>query len=202
MKVLLIIDVQNDFCPNGALAVKDGDKIIPSINLMMDSFDLTLATQDWHPPGHGSFASSHFKNVGEVIELEGIKQILWPDHCVQNTEGARLNENLDLNKIAKIFKKGIHQNIDSYSGFFENDHLTATTLGPYLKSINLTDLTIVGLATDYCVKYTALDAIKMGFNTTVLVNACRGVELNSGDVKKAIEEMFTAGVNISSKEFN
>lgn len=197
MKVLLIVDVQNDFCPNGALAVTDGDKIVPLINNMMDRFDLILATQDWHPSGHGSFASTHARTVGEIIELSGIQQILWPDHCVRNTVGADFHDNLDIKKITKVFRKGNHQNIDSYSGFFENDRQTATELVPYLKNINVNELAIVGLATDYCVKFTALDAVNLGYDTTVLIDACKGVELNSGDIEKAVKEMSARGVKIS-----
>ena len=197
MEALLIVDVQNDFCPNGALAVSDGQLIIPAINTLMDYFDLIVATQDWHPKGHGSFASSHSKMAGEIINLGGVKQILWPDHCIQGTKGAELHHELDSHKITKIFPKGVQQNIDSYSGFFENDHQTATGLGLYLKKKGVTKIFITGLATDYCVKYTALDSVKLGFKTIVLIDACRGVELNPGDVKEAIAEMKESGVVIT-----
>jgi nicotinamidase/pyrazinamidase len=197
MEALLIVDVQNDFCPNGALAVRDGQLIIPVINTLMDYFDLVVATQDWHPKGHGSFASSHNKMVGEIINLGGAEQILWPDHCIQGTKGAELHHELDSHKITKIFPKGVQQNIDSYSGFFENDHQTATGLGLYLKKKGVTKIFITGLATDYCVKYTALDSVKLGFKTIVLIDACRGVELNPGDVKEAIAEMKESGVVIT-----
>ncbi|PCI23382.1 MAG: nicotinamidase/pyrazinamidase [SAR324 cluster bacterium] len=196
MDVLLLVDIQNDFCPGGSLAVSEGDLIVPLANSLMQRFEMTLATQDWHPAGHGSFASSHEEPVGSMIDLFGIQQILWPDHCVQNTLGADFHVDLQQQGVHKVFKKGIHQRIDSYSGFFENDHFTHTQLDNYLKGKKVTNLFIMGLATDYCVKFTALDAIKLGYNTTVIIDGCRGVELSPGDMDRAIEEMQVAGVRI------
>ena len=196
MNALIIIDIQNDFCTGGALPVKDGDKIIPLTNWLQEKFDLAVATQDWHPKNHKSFASTHNKSIGAVIELNGIQQILWPDHCVQNTFGSEFHPNLKTSKIQKIFKKGENTEIDSYSGFYDNDHRHATGLENYLKEKGVTDVYLVGLATDYCVKFTALDAVKSGFNTYVILDACKGVNLNEGDVDKAIKEMESHGVNI------
>ncbi len=196
MKALIIVDVQNDFCPGGALAVNDGDKIVPVVNSLMDKFDLVVATQDWHPKKHSSFASTHGKNIYDVIDIDGLLQTLWPDHCVQKSPGAELRADLDKNKITKIFHKGTDKNIDSYSGFFDNGHKKATGLGIYLHRKDVKEVYITGLATDYCVKYTALDAVELGFKTNIILEACRGVNINPGDVDKAVDEMKKAGVNI------
>lgn len=199
MKALIIVDVQNDFCPGGALAVKDGDKITPLINDIQKDFDLVIATQDWHPKDHGSFASNHGKKVGEIITLNGLQQILWPDHCVQGSRGADFVKDLDTKSIDKIFRKGTDKTIDSYSGFFDNGHKKATGLGDYLKEKNVAEVYVTGLATDYCVKFTALDAVKLGFKVHLLKEACRGVNLKAGDVDKAIMEMKENGVKIIEK---
>jgi len=197
MKVLLMVDIQNDFSPTGALAVKDGDEIIPFVNDQQDAFDFIVATQDWHPQNHGSFAEHHpDKSPGEVITLGGIDQILWPTHCVQNTYGAEFIPGLNTEKINQVFQKGMNPNIDSYSGFFDNDHKNATGLHQYLQAQKVNDIYIVGLATDYCVKFTALDAALLGYSTTVLKKGVRGVELASGDIEQAFAEMQTAGVKI------
>ena len=197
MKVLLMVDIQNDFSPTGALAVKDGDEIIPFVNDQQDAFDFIVATQDWHPQNHGSFAEHHpDKSPGEVITLGGIDQILWPAHCVQNTYGAEFIPGLNTEKINQVFQKGMNPNIDSYSGFFDNDHKNATGLHQYLQAQKVNDIYIVGLATDYCVKFTALDAALLGYSTTVLKKGVRGVELASGDIEQAFAEMQTAGVKI------
>lgn len=201
MKVLIIVDIQNDFCPGGALPVAEGDKIIPKVNALMEHFDMVVATQDWHPEDHLSFAGNHGKNVGEVVQLEGLDQILWPDHCVQKTQGAEFVESLQKDRIGKVFQKGTDKNIDSYSGFFDNGHKKATGLGEYLKCNGVNDVYIVGLATDYCVKFTAFDAADLGFKTYVIVDACRGVDLGPGDIDKAIQDMKDKGVQIiESKE--
>ncbi len=201
MKALIIVDLQNDFCPGGALAVKEGDHVVPVINKLQPQFDLIVATQDWHPKDHLSFARNHGKSIGEVIELEGMKQVLWPDHCVQNTRGAQLVDGLDKKRIDRVFQKGTDKRIDSYSGFFDNGHKKATGLGDYLKQKNVKEVYVTGLATDYCVKFTALDAAQLGFKTTVIEDACRGVNLNEDDVPRAIAEMKQAGVEIiTSKE--
>jgi nicotinamidase/pyrazinamidase len=199
MKVLLIVDVQNDFCPGGALAVPDGDAVVPIINRLMSSdfFDLIVATQDWHPADHFSFASQHAgKQPGDVIELGGKPQVLWPDHCVQSTPGAKLRADLETGPIARVFQKGENRLVDSYSGFYDNDHQSSTGLGEFLKSRNASAIYVCGLATDYCVKYSALDAQKLGFQTFLIEDASRGVNLSADDVEKAIAEMREAGVGI------
>lgn len=193
--VLIIVDVQNDFLPGGALAVKDGDAVIAPINAISPKFDLVVATQDWHPANHGSFAANHpGKRVGEVIDLNGQPQVLWPVHCVQNTPGAQLAAALDVSRVARIFQKGTDPQIDSYSGFFDNDHRHSTGLGQYLWDVGAKELFIAGLATDYCVKATALDAARLGFHTHLIADACRAVDLAAGDGARAIEQMRTAGV--------
>ena len=196
MKALIIVDLQNDFCPGGALPVKEGDRIVPLVNALQKSFDLVVATQDWHPPDHLSFASQHHKPPGEVITLSGLPQVLWPDHCVQGSRGAAFVPGLDTTNINRVFQKGADREIDSYSGFFDNGHRKSTGLGDYLKAKGVDEVYIVGLATDYCVKYTALDAAALGFRTHVVDDVCRGVELKEGDVARAIEEMRRAGAHI------
>jgi nicotinamidase/pyrazinamidase len=197
MKVLILVDIQNDFLPGGALAVPDGDKIIPIVNKLQPTFPLVVATQDWHPANHGSFAASHpGKNVFEQIELNGLPQTLWPLHCVQNTKGAELAAALSRERIAKVFPKGTDVGIDSYSGLFDNGHRKSTGLGEWLKARGATEVFVCGLATDYCVKFTALDAAQMGFKTSLIEDASRGVNLRSDDVKNAIEEMKRAGIAV------
>jgi nicotinamidase/pyrazinamidase len=175
---LILVDLQNDFCPGGSLAVKEGDAVVPVANELQKRFALVVATKDWHPAGHSSFAS------------------LWPPHCVQETTGAEFVAGLDTSRIARVFLKGTDPEVDSYSGFFDNEHRRATGLGDYLQEQGITDVTIAGLATDYCVKFTALDAVALGFKTSVVSDACRGVEVNEGDTARALEEMAAAGVNI------
>lgn len=197
MKVLLLIDIQNDFLPGGALAVPDGDQVIAVANDQIVSADHVVATQDWHPPGHGSFASQHAGvGVGDVFDLNGLPQIGWPDHCVQGTSGAEFADAIDVSRINHVSQKGTDSQSDSYSGFFDNGKRQSTDLDAYLKSIGTTELNILGLATDYCVKFSVLDAIELGYKTNVLVAGCRGVNLNAGDVDNAIEEMRLAGATI------
>jgi nicotinamidase/pyrazinamidase len=196
MIALIVVDIQNDFLPGGALAVRNGHKIIPSVNKLIKEYDLVVATQDWHPEGHGSFAKTHKKQIGEKINLEGLDQILWPDHCVQGTRGADLAKQLHAHKIHKVFRKGENRRIDSYSGFFDNGHKKDTGLAAYLREKGVTEVHIVGLATDYCVKFTALDAVSLGFKTIVLLLACKGVNLKKNDVRKAIEEMRGKGISV------
>lgn len=197
MKALILVDLQNDFCPGGALPVAGGDRVVPVANRLMPQFDLVVATQDWHPANHGSFAANHEgRQVGEVIELGGLRQVLWPVHCVQHTPGAALHPRLDASHIARAFQKGTDPRIDSYSGFFDNGRRRATGLDDYLKGQGATAIYLCGLATDYCVKFTALDAVRLGFETFLLEDACRGVELNPGDIQRAVEEMRTAGVQV------
>lgn len=176
MKALLLIDIQYDFLPNGALAVPSGDSIIPIVNNIQDRFDLVVATQDWHPKGHKSFASSHAgKQVFEQIELQGLPQVLWPDHCVQGTSGANLSDAVNWNRTEAIFRKGTSLGIDSYSGFYDNGHLKATGLSNYLKGRGVTDVYVAGLAADYCVYFTAKDALHEGFNTFVIEDATKAI---------------------------
>ena len=199
MKALVIVDVQNDFCPGGALPVPEGDRVVDCINRVQPEFDLVAATQDWHPADHGSFAANHpGRSPGEQIELAGLPQILWPVHCVQGTTGAELHPGLDRSRIARVFQKGADPDVDSYSGFFDNGHRRATGLGEYLKGQGATDVYVCGLATDYCVMFTALDAVALGFRTHLLEQCCRGVELRQGDVGRAVEEMRRRGVVIVS----
>jgi nicotinamidase/pyrazinamidase len=199
MKVLIIVDVQNDFCPGGALAVRDGDHVVPVINDLQPRFGLVVATQDWHPREHKSFASNHEgRQVGELIELNGLSQVMWPDHCVQDTSGAAFVDALSTRNIKRVFQKGTDPEVDSYSGFFDNGHRHSTGLGDYLREQGVTDVYVVGLATDYCVKFTALDAQDLGFTTFIIEDACRGVELQEGDVRRALDDMRAAGVTVLS----
>jgi len=197
MKALILVDLQNDFCPGGALQVKEGDKIIPLINDLQKQFDLVVATQDWHPHDHMSFASNHpGKRAGESVDLEGLQQVLWPDHCVQGSKGAEFVPTFNREKIERVFQKGTDKWIDSYSAFFDNAHRKATGLGDFLKSKGVDEVYLAGLATDYCVKFSALDSAQLGFKTSVIEDACRGVELKAGDVKQAVQEMKKAGVKV------
>lgn len=197
MNALILVDIQNDFVPGGALAVPQGDQIVAVVNQLQPRFPLVVATQDWHPASHGSFAPNHpGRQLGEMIELGGLAQILWPTHCVQGTPGAEFVAALDRTAWDRVFVKGTDPNIDSYSGFFDNGHRQATGLGEYLRERGVTDVYIVGLATDYCVKFTALDALQLGFRTHLIEDACRGVNLQPGDVERAITEMRTAGAEI------
>jgi nicotinamidase/pyrazinamidase len=207
MKALILVDLQNDFVPGGALAVKDGDQTIPVANRLSrekgKKFDLVVATQDWHPKNHGSFASNNSgAKIGELKTLEGLPQIMWPDHCVQGTKGAEFVKGLDLNRVDKVVQKGTDPKIDSYSGFFDNGHKKATELDAYLKSKKVDEVVVLGLATDYCVKFTALDAVKLGYKTTLIRDGSRAVNLQKEDEEKAVAEMKTAGVKVlTSEEF-
>ena len=197
MKALIIVDVQNDFVEGGALAVTGGKSIIPGINAIMNDYDFVIATQDWHPKGHLSFASNHEnKKPGELISLSGLEQVLWPVHCVQNSQGSQFVERLNVNRFDYIVQKGTNIEIDSYSGFYDNGKKHQTDLLQYLQANQITDLHIVGIATDYCVKFTALDAIEAGFKTNLINDLCRGVELKKGDIASALEEMQQAGISI------
>ena len=199
MKALLLVDIQNDFAPTGSLPVKEGDEIIPFVNEQQNKFDLVVASQDWHPANHGSFAANHKREPGQVIKLNGTDQILWPVHCVQNTFGAQFIEGLDTSRVARVFQKGTNPEIDSYSAFFDNDHKTSTDLSDYLKQKGVVQVYIVGLATDYCVKFTAVDAVHQGFETNVLLRGCRGVNLNPGDVDAAVTEMKSVGIRFPTE---
>lgn len=195
MKALILVDIQNDFLPGGALAVPDGDKVIPISNKLQAVFPIVVATQDWHPANHGSFAGSHpGRKVFDQIELNGIPQTLWPVHCVQNTKGAELAATLNHKRITKVFPKGTDPGIDSYSGLFDNGHRKSTGMGEWLQAQGVTEVFVCGLATDYCVKFTALDAVGMGFKTHFIEDASCGVNLRPDDVKNAIQEMKRAGI--------
>jgi nicotinamidase/pyrazinamidase len=192
--VLLVIDVQNCFLPGGNLAVKDGDKVIPVINGMAKKFADVVMTQDWHTPGHVSFASSHTgKKPFETVDLKYGKQVLWPDHCVQGTDGAGLSKDLAIPQAELVIRKGFHKDVDSYSAFTEADGNTTTGLAAYLKSRKLQRVFIAGLATDFCVAWSALDARKAGFDTYVIEDACRGID-TGGSLAKAWADMAKAGV--------
>jgi nicotinamidase/pyrazinamidase len=184
--VLLVIDVQNDFCPGGHLAVPGGDEIVPMVNRIAHGFQHVVLTQDWHPAGHSSFASSHpGRQPFETVQMSYGPQTLWPDHCVQNTKGAAFHKGLDVPHAELIIRKGFRTEVDSYSAFFENDHRTPTGLGGYLKERGFTHVTCIGLAFDYCVRFTAEDALTMGFDVDVLEAACRAINLNgSADAAK------------------
>lgn len=196
-KALILVDLQNDFCPFGALAVTEGDQVIPIANKLLDHFEVIVATQDWHPATHGSFAANHpWRKPGQVIDLHGLQQVLWPIHCVQGSFGAELVGALDQDKISQVFRKGTDETVDSYSGFFDNGKRKATGMGSWLRDQGVDTVYVMGLATDYCVKFTALDAIELGFKTFLIEDGSRGVDLQEGDVKRAVAEMNDKGVII------
>ena len=197
---LLIIDVQNDFCPDGALAVNAGNEIISLLNSIVHQFDLVVATQDWHPAGHISFASTHKRKTGDKILVNGIEQELWPDHCIQGSHGAALHSALNTDPINMIIRKGLNRHIDSYSGFFENDRKTKTGLMGYLKEMEAGNLYIGGLALDYCVYFSACDAKKMGFNTFVIEDAARGVNIPVNNISYKKNDMKKKGIKIIKHE--
>lgn len=197
MNALLLIDLQNDFLPGGPLAVPGGDEVLPLANRLMRRFNLVAATQDWHPLDHGSFASNHLgKKPGDQILLAGREQILWPVHCVKNSSGAEFAPGLETARIDNVFRKGEDPSVDSYSGFFDNGRRRSTGLAEFLRNRGVRGVYIAGLATDYCVKYTALDAKGQGFDAYVIADACRGVELHPGDVQQALSELIQAGVQM------
>lgn len=203
-KALIIVDVQNDFCPGGNLAVTDGDKIIPLINALMErnEYDLVIATLDYHPQEHKSFASNNKNDDGssakvrEIRELGGLPQVMWPDHCVVGTLGVELHPDLNAKKIRASVTKGNNPEIDSYSGFFDNDKKTSTELNTILLRNGIKEIDVVGLALDYCVKATAIDGHKLGFKTTVILDATKAVNLNPDDGQKAIDEMKSLGIEV------
>jgi nicotinamidase/pyrazinamidase len=197
MNALVLVDIQNDFVPGGALAVPEGDRIVPLVNELQEHFALVIATQDWHPVNHGSFAANHVgKKPGDIVDLGGLPQILWPIHCVQGSAGADFVPTLDRSRFDHTFVKGTDPGIDSYSAFFDNGHRQSTGLAEYLRGKGVTDIYLAGLATDYCVKYTAFDAVESGFKVHVIEDACRGVELQPGDVGAALEEMRAVGADV------
>jgi len=197
VKALVLVDIQNDFAPGGALAVPDGDHVVPVANRLIPQFELVVATKDWHPPNHGSFASQHpGRKVGETIQLNGLDQILWPDHCVQNTPGADCVSALDAVGVDQVILKGTDAGIDSYSGFFDNARRKSTALADFLHDRNVTRVCLMGLATDYCVKFTVMDALDVGFQVDLIEDGCRGVNLRPDDAARAIDEMQKAGARI------
>jgi nicotinamidase/pyrazinamidase len=201
MRALILVDIQNDFLPGGALAVPNGDEVVPVANRLMADYELVVATQDWHPADHQSFASQHAGHgIGEVVSVEGLEQILWPEHCVQGTLGAEFASGLNVEGIHHVVRKGTDRLIDSYSGFFDNGHRKATGLGDYLKQRRVTAVDVIGLATDYCVKFTALDAIQLGFEVRLLLEGARGVELAPGHCEAAIRQMRDQGVQVIEKQ--
>jgi nicotinamidase/pyrazinamidase len=197
MRCLLLVDIQNDSVPGGALAVPQGDEVIGVANRRMPTFELIIATRDWHPADHVSFSGQHpGRKAGDVIDAGGLEQVLWPKHCVQGTWGAELAAGLDQSRIRHIISKGTDRSVDSYSGFFDNGRRQATSLERCLREERVTSLHIMGLATDYCVKATALDARELGWETYVIKEGCRGVDLTPGDSQRAFEEMLRAGVSL------
>ena len=195
---LIVIDVQNDFCPGGALAVPEGAAIVDGINALMEAAEAVILTQDWHPAGHSSFASSHAgRNPYDMIEMPYGPQVLWPDHCIQGSAGAEFHQTLNKNAADLIIRKGFNPDIDSYSAFFENDHKTPTGLEGYLRTRGITRLTMVGLALDFCVNYSAVDAARSGFDVTVRSDLCRAIDLN-GSLDAALTAMRASGVKVSN----
>jgi nicotinamidase/pyrazinamidase len=196
-EALIVIDVQNDFCPGGALAVEGGHDIVPLINQLMQRFENIVLTQDWHPADHSSFASQHKgREPFETIEMSYGPQTLWPDHCVIGSKGAAFHPGLDVNDSDLIIRKGFRQAVDSYSAFFENDHKTPTGLSGYLRERSIGKLSFAGLATDFCVAYSALDAQKLGFEAEILLGACRGIDL-AGSMEQMLGKLRAAGVELS-----
>lgn len=197
MRALLLIDLQNDFMPFGALPVAEGDATVPVANAVAPRFEFVVATQDWHPANHSSFASNHPGQApGDVVEVLGRPQVLWPDHCVQHTPGASFHSDLDVARIDRVVRKGSDPEIDSYSGFFDNNHLKATDMHDVLRERGIDEIWLVGLATDYCAKYTALDARDLGYSVVVVRDGVRAVNLAPGDDERAFAEMAAAGCRI------
>ncbi len=201
MKALILIDLQNDFMPGGALAVPGGDEVVATANRMVRRFEHVVATQDWHPADHHSFASQHpGKSPGDIIELDGLPQTLWPDHCVQETAGADLHRGLDISRVEAFIQKGSDCLLDSYSAFFDNAHRRETGLHEHLKSAGVDEVYLMGLATDYCVRFSALDAVGLGLRTHVIRDGCRGIELEPGAISRAWKEMAAAGIDVASED--
>ena len=197
MKALILIDIQRDFLPGGALAVADGDAVVGVANDAAANYPLVVATQDWHPSDHRSFASQHAgRSPGEVIDLDGLDQVLWPDHCVQHSAGAGFADGLELDALDHIVRKGTDRNVDSYSGFFDNARRRATGLEELLHRLEVTEVDLLGLATDYCVQFSALDAADLGFRTGVLADGCRAVDIEPGDGGRAFDNLRAAGVTV------
>jgi nicotinamidase/pyrazinamidase len=201
-KALLVIDVQNDFCPGGALAVNKGDEVVPVANRLIKKFFdknlMVIATQDWHPAGHGSFASTHKAAPFSLGKLSGMDQVMWPDHCVQDSKGAEFHP--DLLDVPTVVCKGMDPNVDSYSGFFDNGGKNDTGLNAILKENGISEVVVIGLATDYCVKFTAIDAVRLGYKVTVVKDGCRGVNYPVGSEDAAINDMQQNGINVIKED--
>jgi len=198
---LIVVDVQNDFCPGGALAVNEGNSIVPVVNRLSPLFRCVIATQDWHPREHISFASTHpGKKPFDSINIQNIEQTLWPDHCVQGTEGADFHPHLDTKPFNLILRKGTSQNLDSYSAFFENDRITSTGLEYYLKGLGIKQVYVCGLATDVCVFYTVMDSLRLGFKTFLIEDASRGVNVPEGSLNRALDEMKKHGAKVITSQ--
>lgn len=194
---LIMTDIQLDFCPGGALEVQEGDQIIPVVNAIAQKFDKIIATQDWHPANHMSFASNHpGKHIYDMVELGNVPQVLWPDHCVQGTPGADFHPDLDMRPVDLVIRKGTNPHIDSYSAFLDNDKKTQTGLDGFLKGLGITQLFFTGLATDYCVFYSAIDAVNLGFEVFVILDACRGVDVPDNNVETAKQQMAAQGITL------
>lgn len=199
MKALLLIDIQNDFLPGGSLAVPEGDKVIPLANALQQKFDVVIATQDWHPADHKSFASQHQgKSIFETIQLQGLEQVLWPDHCVQGSTGAEFAKELDMNRVEAIFRKGTDPEIDSYSGFYDNGHLKTTALAEFLRGKGVKQVYVLGLAADYCVYFSAKDALKEGFKAFIIEDATRPIDAEG--FRKAKQDILNSGGRIIRSE--
>jgi nicotinamidase/pyrazinamidase len=199
-RALIVVDVQYDFCPGGALPVARGDEAIFVINRITHRFDRVVATQDWHPRNHVSFAGTHNRKPFEVIRIDGMEQALWPDHCVQGTHGAQLHKDFDTNDVDLIVRKGTDPAIDSYSAFIENDSKTATGLHYYLRGFAIPDVYICGLATDFCVYHSAMDARRLGFSVSVILDATRGIDVPTGSLAAAVENMKASGIRVIDHE--
>lgn len=197
-KALILVDIQHDFMPWGSLPVPEGDRIVPVVNRLQAEFDTVVASQDWHPPDHLSFASNHEgRKPFEVTEVDGLEQILWPDHCVQGSRGAEFVPDLEMSRVAKVFRKGTDPRIDSYSAFHDNGHRKSTGLADWLRERDIDTVYVAGLAEDVCVYYTAMDAVREGFTTYLVEDATRGVDMQEGDVDRCLATMREAGVNIT-----
>lgn len=196
-RALVLVDLQNDFVDGGALAVRGGQEVVAIANRLMPYFDLVVATQDWHPSDHQSFASQHpGLSIGDSFQLGGLTQTAWPDHCVQGSNGAEFVSTLNLDRVQRVIRKGTDRGVDSYSGFFDNGHQRSTGLADYLREQQISQVFVMGLATDYCVRATVLDSLQEGFKTTLIVDGCRGVDLRPGDIDRAIEEMRKSGAQL------
>ena len=194
---LVLVDLQNDFMPGGALAVPLGDEVVEIANKLTPMFRHVVASQDWHPASHRSFASQHAGHQpGDIVDLDGLQQVLWPDHCVQGTVGAQFHPEIDLTRIDGVFQKGMDPSVDSYSALYDNARRRSTGLADHFRQVGVESVAVMGLATDYCVKFTALDSVSLGLRTVLISDGCRGIDLVPGDIERACDEMSSAGVEI------